>query len=297
MSSLIYLRHNVGHEEVSLARSRITSQICGLETIACPPKARLDGVVLDQEFSDMAAKLQADEGQERALVIRAQNGDEEAFAELWQLYWKKLWTLCFRIVGQRDVAEDLAQEALLKAWVELATFNTEDYAHFDRWLLRIARNLCIDWIRRKQRGEKLFLSLDDLIGDDQKGATLEDILPQPGTIELENDYVFRVTLKQLQPIWSKCWSELPAKRQTALLLIFCWEGSFEELGWRTGTKKEKALTHNAAFQKGKYHVRTALEKLAECLCANGVELAPSQLLQLLEEQGNGGPISYETNEH
>jgi len=241
----------------------------------------------------MATKSLADESQERALIIAAQNGDVEAFARLWQFYWKKVWALCSHIVGTRGDSEALAQEALLKAWVELVKFDTQKFSQFGGFIFRIARNICIDYLRRVGRIEKEvagIFSIDEPIGDDERGTTLGDILPPVETQNLEEDYVLQVTFKQ-------CLSKLSADKQIALLFIFYEGGSFEELGWKLEQKKETSLTHNAAFNRGKYHVRIALENLARCLRASGVQLAPSQLLQLFEEQGNGGLTSYETNEH
>lgn len=75
-------------------------------------------------------------------------GDQNAFAEIVELYQDKLYRVCFRMLGNRHEAEDIAQEAFVRAFVNIHTFDTK--RKFSTWLYRIGTNLCIDRIRKKK---------------------------------------------------------------------------------------------------------------------------------------------------
>jgi RNA polymerase sigma-70 factor (ECF subfamily) len=75
-------------------------------------------------------------------------GDQNAFGEIVEIYKDKVYQICFRMLGNRHEAEDIAQEAFLRAYVNISSFNQE--RKFPTWLYRIATNLCIDRIRKKK---------------------------------------------------------------------------------------------------------------------------------------------------
>jgi RNA polymerase sigma-70 factor (ECF subfamily) len=75
-------------------------------------------------------------------------GDQNAFGDIVEIYKDKVYQICFRMLGNRHEAEDIAQEAFLRAYVNISSFNQE--RKFSTWLYRIATNLCIDRIRKKK---------------------------------------------------------------------------------------------------------------------------------------------------
>ncbi|MCK1995065.1 RNA polymerase sigma factor SigW [Peribacillus muralis] len=75
-------------------------------------------------------------------------GDHNAFGEIVEIYKDKVFQICFRILGNRQEAEDLAQEAFVRAFVNIRSFNID--MKFSTWLYRIATNLCIDRLRKKK---------------------------------------------------------------------------------------------------------------------------------------------------
>jgi RNA polymerase sigma-70 factor, ECF subfamily len=75
-------------------------------------------------------------------------GDQNAYAEIVELYKDKVFQICFRMLGNRHEAEDISQEAFIRAYVNIQTFNQK--RKFSTWLFRIATNLCIDRIRKKK---------------------------------------------------------------------------------------------------------------------------------------------------
>lgn len=83
------------------------------------------------------------------LVLKSKNGDIDAFEELVCRYERKIYTIAYRLIGNRDDANDLAQEAFLKAFQGIKNFRGE--ASFQTWLCRITTNVCRDEIRRRSR--------------------------------------------------------------------------------------------------------------------------------------------------
>jgi RNA polymerase sigma-70 factor, ECF subfamily len=84
---------------------------------------------------------------QRLLLAAAQAGDERAFRQLVEPYRHALEVHCYRMLGSAQDAEDLAQEALLRAWRALERF--EPRVQFQTWLYRIATNACLDELERR----------------------------------------------------------------------------------------------------------------------------------------------------
>jgi RNA polymerase sigma-70 factor (ECF subfamily) len=82
------------------------------------------------------------------LVNRALAGDQAAYARLRNKYWRAINMMLSRMIRNKSDAEDLTQEAFIKAFNSLGSFNT-DYA-FSTWLYKIASNNCIDYLRKRR---------------------------------------------------------------------------------------------------------------------------------------------------
>lgn len=95
------------------------------------------------------------------LVTRALEGDERAYAELLARYERPVFTLVVRMVRDRMVAEDLAQEAFVKAFGRLGSYDPS--RKFSSWLFKVAHNTAIDHLRRR---ELETVSLDAPVSED-----------------------------------------------------------------------------------------------------------------------------------
>ncbi len=84
---------------------------------------------------------------ETQLVARAQRGDEEAFAALFEMHKRRVYSLCLRMTGNTAEAEDLAQEAFLQLFRKISTFRGE--SAFSTWLHRLAVNVVLMHLRKK----------------------------------------------------------------------------------------------------------------------------------------------------
>ncbi len=83
------------------------------------------------------------------IVGHVQSGDTRSFTDLVERHQDAVFGMALRFTRCRTDAEDMAQEAFLKAFRSLPGFRGE--AKFSTWLYRITYNLCVDWLRRKKR--------------------------------------------------------------------------------------------------------------------------------------------------
>ncbi|MDM5296776.1 RNA polymerase sigma factor SigW [Bacillus pumilus] len=81
-------------------------------------------------------------------IKQVKKGDQNAFSDIVDLYKDKIYQLCYRMLGNAHEAEDIAQEAFIRAYVNIESFDVN--RKFSTWLYRIATNLTIDRIRKKK---------------------------------------------------------------------------------------------------------------------------------------------------
>ncbi|MEL6824238.1 MAG: sigma-70 family RNA polymerase sigma factor, partial [Calditrichota bacterium] len=112
--------------------------------------------------------------EDQKLIARARNGDQKAYEELMIKYRNLVYHVMIKMVRNPQEAEDLLQEAFIKAFKALASFN-EEYA-FSTWLMKIATNNCIDFLRKKKL--KTF-SIDEPVKykEDQVKIEVPDVDP------------------------------------------------------------------------------------------------------------------------
>ncbi|RKY84375.1 RNA polymerase subunit sigma-24, partial [candidate division KSB1 bacterium] len=85
---------------------------------------------------------------ESIIIKKALQGNQSAFTELLNKYRVATFNLVYKMVKNREEADDIVQETFIKAFNALSSFN-EKYA-FSTWLFKIATNNCIDFLRKKK---------------------------------------------------------------------------------------------------------------------------------------------------
>lgn len=90
--------------------------------------------------------------EERQLVLRCKNGDHTAFEELYRANVGKVYALCMRMCGRKELAEDLAQEAFIRAWQKLSSFRGD--SAFSSWLYRLTSNVVIGQMRKQAKWQE-----------------------------------------------------------------------------------------------------------------------------------------------
>jgi RNA polymerase sigma-70 factor, ECF subfamily len=109
------------------------------------------------------------ESPDRSLVERAQQGDEQAFAALFEQHKKRVYSVCLLMTKDVAEAEDLTQEAFLQVFRTIGSFRGE--AAFSTWLYRIAVNTVLMKLRRQK--SKTMLSLSEPISSESPSLTHE----------------------------------------------------------------------------------------------------------------------------
>lgn len=108
------------------------------------------------------------------LVARARNGDERAYRALLEKYERAVFSICLRMVRNRDEATDLSQESFIKVFGSLDRYNSA-YA-FSSWLFKITSNLCIDYLRKRRIDT---LPMDQPIDGDKGEIQRQYAAPDP----------------------------------------------------------------------------------------------------------------------
>jgi RNA polymerase sigma-70 factor (ECF subfamily) len=96
---------------------------------------------------------------DEALVTAAKLGDRPAFAELWERHSNRAFTMAYRITRNRADAEDVIQEAWMKAYVHLKKFDGR--AQFSTWFTRIVINSALMTLRRKRAHQETSTEITD----------------------------------------------------------------------------------------------------------------------------------------
>jgi RNA polymerase sigma-70 factor (ECF subfamily) len=133
--------------------------------------------------------------EDHALVRRAQAGDEAAFESLVRRHEQRAWRVARNLVASDEDAHDLAQEAFLRVFRSLSSF---DFQHgFTTWLYRIVTNLAIDLLRKRRTAVSTTRSDPDEGDFDLPDATVE--LPSDGLERNELAQEVRACLSALAP--------------------------------------------------------------------------------------------------
>ncbi|WMJ72423.1 sigma-70 family RNA polymerase sigma factor [Cytophagaceae bacterium ABcell3] len=181
-------------------------------------------------------------------------GNEDAFAVLLKRHKTKVYSTIYLIVKDQYVAEDLMQEAFIKAINKLRSGSYNEEGKFLPWIVRIAHNLAIDYFRREKRyptivmedGSNIFNSLSFSEGSME-------------TVKIKNE-THSILREMIQT--------LPEAQKEVLLMRHYADMSFQEIAEATGVSINTALgrmryalinlrkkleKHNIAYDKNFYH--------------------------------------------
>lgn len=177
--------------------------------------------------------------EDKELIAHAIDGDQDAYKRLMKKYHNAIYHLIVRMIGYGEEVEDLTQEAFIKAFNSLSSFNYE-FA-FSTWIYKIATNNCIDYLRKKKL--KTF-SIDKPISgqDGEQHFEIPDDSNTPDT----------GILKQQQSITiQNAIDSLPDKYRMVIVMRHQQEKSYEEI----------ALELNLPLGTVKAHIFRAREML------------------------------------
>ena len=160
----------------------------------------MDGICLELAGRASAQLSRASEGEEHALIRRAQEGDRSAFDGLVRLYDQDVLRLALHVVGAPEEARDLCQEAFLKVYRSLRHFRQE--SRFSTWLYRVVMNVCLDHLRqRNSRKEDVIPAAED--GEPEFFQTVADdrptLDPERATRSKEIALRIQTALERLNP--------------------------------------------------------------------------------------------------
>lgn len=134
------------------------------------------------------------------LIQRAQGGDGDAYGKLVVKYQDLVYNAVYRMVGREDEAADIAQEAFVKGWRALGSF--EGRAQFGTWIYRIAINACISDRRGLKRRKATSLNSAMRGSDDEEGGLdVADGAPEPAEqlVDRENVRLVQEAIGEMEP--------------------------------------------------------------------------------------------------
>lgn len=182
------------------------------------------------------------------LVDAMAAGDVHAMEVLYDRYNRAVFSFAYRILGDRERAEELLQEVFIRAWRNARKFS-EGRGTYITWLLSITHNMAIDEIRRQNRRPKKADSADPVL-------MLTNVQDENPTVEEQ------AILGDLRTVVKNALSQIPEAQRTALELAY----------FQGYTQREIAELQNEPLGTIKTRMRLAIKKLREHLESQGLDL-------------------------
>jgi RNA polymerase sigma factor (sigma-70 family) len=162
--------------------------------------------------------------QEKQWIARAQQGEQQAFHHLYDNYHRKIFALCWRMLADKEVAEDVCQEVFVQLWQKINNFRGE--SKFNTWLHSVATNTVLGHLRKNKNWLQRVFSIEH--------QSVEDV-----AVELADTFALQELDKQI--------SKLP-ERARMVFVLFAVEGyRHEEIAQMMGIAvgSSKAQYHRA----------------------------------------------------
>ena len=171
-----------------------------------------------------------------ALMLRVKQGDTAAFTELVEKYKQPIMNLAYRTVRDMTEAEDLAQNVFVQVYKSAARYKST--AKFSTWLFTIARNLCLNEIRRRSRHPAE--SLDAVVDSSDESSSPRQFEDRRNVSAPD-----RLIQDELSTKVEEALVALPENQRTAILLFKEKEMSYEEIAKIMGVSLSatKSLIH------------------------------------------------------
>ncbi len=174
-------------------------------------------------------------------------GDQQAFEVLVQRYSAPLFTFICRFVGEYDVASDILQQVMLQLYLSLPKLRTGE--PLKAWLYQVARNRCLDELRRKRAMH--FSELEQGTDEEEQSLleSMQDRSPLPDEV---------VERRDVQETLLKAIGALPPKFRAVVLLRYASQLSYAEIGRLLTMPEATAKTY---FQRAKPLLKGGLGSL------------------------------------
>ncbi len=182
----------------------------------------------------------------REKIKKVKKGDQSAYEDIVSFFQSKIYQHCYRMFGNAHEAEDIAQEAFIRAYVNIHSF--DEKRKFSTWLYRIATNLTIDRIRKRKPDYYLDAEIKGT-----EGLNMYSQMADQGRLPGEE-----VESMELQRYIHQEISELPPKYRSIIMLRYLEEFSLQEisdiLDIPLGTVKTRIHRGREALRKRLRHV-------------------------------------------
>lgn len=179
---------------------------------------------------------------EKKLIELSAGGDVEAFETLIQSHQKKVYNIALRMTGNPEDAQELAQEAIVRAFTSIGKFRGD--SSFSTWLYRITINVCTDFLRKRNKVTLISMEQGAASNDNQQGLQIEE--ESPGPDELAEK-------KQLKKLVRDAMDALSEEHRQVLILRDILNLSYKEIAntlkVNEGTIKSRINRARAGLKK------------------------------------------------
>lgn len=151
--------------------------------------------------------------EEQVWLDQARQGDKVAFGKIIEAYQGPVYNLAYRMLNNSGEAEEAAQEAFIRAYTRLDSYNPNH--KFSTWLLSITSNYCIDLIRKRRA---ILLSIDEPLPPHPSLMSEKSAAPEPQLVQNEQQEMVQSLLAELAPEYRE-----------AVVLRYWHELSYEEI--------------------------------------------------------------------
>jgi len=176
---------------------------------------------------------------DEALIVYIRENDKEAYEIIIERYQKKIWYYINRLINNPPEVDDLTQQALVNAYINLNNFNKNK--KFSSWLYRIAHNLAVNWLKKKRASFSI-----------ENSATIARKLVSRTNISKE--ILEKEDKKQIETLISN----LPLNFKEPLVLKYLEDKSYKEISY---ILKKPESTIGTTISRAKQILKKELEKI------------------------------------